>query len=339
MYLTIVLFLLGFVLLIKGADILVDGSSSIARKFGLSSFFIGLTIVAFGTSAPELVVSTLASVKESSGIALGNIIGSNISNTLLILGISAIIAPLVIKKAAVHKEVPFSLLAILAVGILVNDFLIDQIMPNGLTRIDGLILILFFTIFIYYTFGITKTKENIFKKTRFANVARRAVGEIKQATENGIKEYNNSVSIVMIIAGLAGLAIGGKWIVDGAISFAQFWGVSEALVGLTIVAVGTSLPELAASGMAAYKGRTDIAVGNVVGSNIFNFLWVLGLSSIIRPIGYNSVLNIDMLILIGITILLLFLIYIGRKNVLGRWEGATLLGLYACYVAFLIWRG
>jgi len=327
MFLTIILFLLGFILLIKGADIMVDGSSSIARRYGISSFFIGLTIVAFGTSAPELVISTLASVRGSSGIALGNIIGSNISNTLLILGICALIAPLIVKRATVNKEIPFSLLAILAVGILVNDFLIEHISPNGLTRIDGLMLMLFFSIFIYYTFGITREKENIFQKT---------VGELKQDEP---KEYNNYLAIIMIIAGLAGLAIGGRWIIDGAMVFAGILGISEALIGLTIVAVGTSLPELAASAMAAHKGKTDIAVGNVVGSNIFNLLWVLGLSSVISNISYNSILNFDILILISITILLLFLIYIGRKNILGKWEGTVLLGLYVFYLAFVIYRG
>jgi cation:H+ antiporter len=327
MPLTIILFILGFIFLLKGADILVDGSSSIAKKYGISSFFIGLTVVAFGTSTPELVISTLASIKGSSGIALGNIIGSNISNTLLILGICAIIAPLIVKRATVNKEIPFSLLAILAVGILANDFLIERILPNGLTRIDGLMLILFFIIFIYYTFGITKDKENIFQKT---------VGEIKQEEP---KEYSHFTAIIMIIIGLAGLAVGGRWIVNGAITFAHAFGISEALIGLTIVAIGTSLPELAASATAAYKGRTDIAVGNVIGSNIFNLLWVLGLSSTISVIGYNAILNIDMLILLGITILLLFLIYIGRKNILGKWEGSVLLFLYLCYIIFLIYRG
>jgi len=327
MPLTVILFILGFIFLFKGADILVDGSSSIAKKYGISSFFIGLTVVAFGTSTPELVISTLASIKGSSGIALGNIIGSNISNTLLILGVCAIIAPLIVKRATVNKEIPFSLLAVLAVGILANDFLIERILPNGLTRIDGLILILFFIIFIYYTFGITKDKENIFQKT---------VGEIKQEKP---KEYSHFMAIIMIIIGLVGLAVGGRWIVNGAIMFAHALGISEALIGLTVVAIGTSLPELVASATAAYKGRTDIAVGNVVGSNIFNLLWVLGLSSTISAIGYNAILNIDMLILLGVTILLLFLIYMGRKNILGKREGSVLLFLYLGYIIFLIYRG
>lgn len=327
MQLTIILFILGFVFLIKGADVLIDGSSSIARRFGISSFFIGLTIVAFGTSTPELVVSALASFRGSSGIALGNLIGSNISNTLLILGTAAIVRPLLVKRNTINKEIPFSLLAILVVGILLNDFLIDKIVPSGLTRIDGLVLILFFSIFIFYTFGIAREKENIFQKT---------VGEIKAKEP---KEYNNSSAVGMIIIGLVGLVIGGQWIVNGATQFASYFGLTETLIGLTIVAIGTSLPELAASVMAAHRGQTDMAVGTVVGSNIFNFLWVLGLSALIAPIGFNSILNFDILVLIIITVLLLFLIYIGRRNVLGRGEGIILVGLYVLYVVFLVLRG
>lgn len=317
--------IIGFIILIKGADILVEGSSSIARKLGISSFFIGLTVVAFGTSTPELVVSTMASAKGSAGIALGNIIGSNISNTLLILGISAIIAPLAVKKATINKEIPFSLLAIIAVGILVNDFLIDKTVPSGLTRIDGLILILFFGIFIYYTFGISREKENIFQKT---------VGEMREEP----KQHSNLIAVIMIIFGIIALVLGGNWIVNGAMGIATIFGLSEALIGLTIVALGTSLPELAASGMAAYKGRTDMAVGNVIGSNIFNLLLVLGLSAVLAPISFSQSLNLDLIFLIIVTVLLLFLIYIGKKNMLGRREGVVLLLIYAAYLIFLIFR-
>ena len=305
---------------------LVDGSSSIAKRFGLSTFFIGLTVVAFGTSMPELVVSVLASIKGSSGIALGNIVGSNISNTLLILGASAIVAPLVVKKTTVNREIPFSLLAILAVGFLVNDLLIDNCAPNGLTRIDGLVLILFFAIFIYYTFGISHEKDNIFKKT---------VGELKDEP----KEYPRWMAAMMIFGGLACLAGGGQLIVNSATNIAFYFGISEALVGLTIVAIGTSLPELAASVMAARKGKTDIAIGNVVGSNIFNFVWVLGLSSVISPISYDAILNMDFAILFSITIILLFLIYVGKKNILDKREGVALLCLYAVYLVFVVVRG
>jgi len=326
MYIDIFLFIIGFVFLIKGADIMVDGSSSIAKRFGVSAFFIGLTVVAFGTSAPELVVSVMASIKGSTGIALGNIIGSNISNSLLILGVAALIAPLVVKHATIRKEIPYSLLGVLAVFFLANDVLIDHSGPSQLSRIDGLVLVLFFTIFIVYTFGISREKQSILDK---------AIGEM----EEGPKEYNIYTSISMIIAGIAGLTLGGRWIVNGAISFAQIFGISETLIGLTIVAVGTSLPELAASAVAAHKGKTDIAVGNVVGSNIFNMLWVLGLASTIHPIAYESELNIDFGVLFFLTILLLVLIYVGKKNILARWEGVTLLGVYVLYIIFLVIRG
>ena len=327
MFIDILVLVVGFLFLIKGADGLIDGSSSIARRFGLSTFFIGLTVVAFGTSTPELVVSLMASISGNSGIALGNILGSNISNTLLILGVAACIAPLAVKKTTITKELPFLLLSILAVAILVNDLIIDGFNPNGLTRIDGLILVLFFSIFVYYTFGISQEKDNIYQKT---------VGSLR---EQKVKVDSIKFSVLKIIVGMIALTIGGQLIVKGAVAIADVWGMSEALIGLTIVAIGTSLPELAASIMAAKKGNTDIAVGNVIGSNIFNLLWVLGLSSIIHPIDYVLELNIDFVILFGITIILLVTIYIGKKNILGRFEGFSLVLMYLAYMIFVISRG
>lgn len=302
---------------------LVDGSSSIAKKYGLSNLVIGLTIVAFGTSAPELIVSSFASFEGSAGVALGNVIGSNTCNSLLILGVAAVIRPLLVKKTTVNKEIPLSLLAILAVAFLVNDQLIDGAVTSALTRIDGLILVLFFSIFIYYTFGISREDSTILE----------TIGEEK------IETYNVSMSITMVLVGLLGLYIGGRWIVESSMVFAAAFSISETLIGLTIVAMGTSLPELAASGVAAYKGKTDIAVGNVVGSNIFNLLWVLGLSSIISPISYLPELNYDFAILFALTILLLLLIFVGKKNILGRMEGLVLLFLYVFYLIYLIIRG
>jgi len=329
MFVNLTFLILGFIFLIKGADILIEGASSIAKKFGVSSFFIGLTIIAFGTSAPELIVSTLASLKGSAGIALGNIIGSNISNTLLILGASALVAPLVVRKKTIKTEIPFSLLSILAVFILANDFLINKISPNNLSRIDGLILILFFSIFIFYTFGISREKEGLIEKT---------LEEIEEIEEHP-KKMKTFLSIFYIILGIIALAFGGNLIVKGALGISYALGISETLVGLTLVALGTSLPELAASLTAAKKGHTDMAVGNVVGSNIFNLLWVLGLSAVIRNISFSVFLNIDFIILFLITILLLFLIYFGKKNILGRGEGVFLLFIYAFYIVFLILRG
>lgn len=302
---------------------MVEGSSSIAKKFGVSSFVIGLTVVAFGTSAPELIVSALASFKGSEGIALGNIIGSNISNTLLILGVSAIIAPLIIKKATVEKEIPFSLLAVTAVGLMANDLIVDHKFFNELSRIDGYILILFFIIFMYYTFGIRKSG---------------VVEKIQETVHSEVKEQNMYLSVGFVLFGLLFLGVGGKLIVDSGVKIATYFGMSEALVGLTIIAIGTSLPELAASAVSAYKGKTDMAMGNVVGSNIFNLLWVLGVSSLIRPIQFDPLLVTDILVLFFITILLVILIFVGKKHVLSKIEGIVLLGLYVSYIIFLIFR-
>jgi len=326
MFTELIFFIVGFIFLVKGAEVLVDGSTVIARRFGLSSFFIGLTIVAFGTSLPELIVSVVASIEGSNGIALGNIIGSNISNTLLILGVSAFIAPLAVKKATVDKEIPFSLLAIFAVGFLVNDILLENSGPNSLTRIDGLILILFFSIFIFYTFGISKEKEGLIEKTM-------------DGISDDSDKYNNAAAIGMIIVGLAGLYLGGNWIVESGVYFARVFGFSEVFIGLTLVAFGTSLPELVTSAMAARKGKTDIAVGNIIGSNIFNLLWALGVSSLFNPIAFDFYLNIDIVLLIAVTVLLVILIYVGKKNILDRREGIVMVVIYIFYILYLVNRG
>lgn len=325
MFIISLLFILGFIFLIKGADILVDGSSLLAKKFGISNLVIGLTIVAFGTSAPELIVSSMAALENSTGIALGNIIGSNISNTLLILGVVAIITPVVVKKSTVSKEIPLSFLAITALSFLVNDKLIDGASENILSRIDGLILILFFIIFIYYTFGINKIEAN----------------QVDENVENKNPEEETKTykSVFMILAGLVFLYFGGRWIVEGAIYYANIFGLSEELIGLTIVALGTSLPELAASAVAALKKQTDMAIGNIVGSNIFNIFWVLGFSSVIAPISYNQTLNFDLITLACSTLLVLNMIFINRNNQISRNGGILLILIYFSYLGFLIFRG
>ncbi|PIR94893.1 sodium:proton exchanger [Candidatus Falkowbacteria bacterium CG10_big_fil_rev_8_21_14_0_10_37_6] len=315
--LTYILFIVGFVLLIKGADYLVEGSSSIGKRLGLTPLFIGLTIVAFGTSAPELFVNIVASFQGNAGIAVGNILGSNIANILLILGTAALITPLVVQTNTINKEIPLSFLAVVVLGVLVNDVFFDNAAHNILGRGDGFILIAFFIIFMYYAAGMRRAESQ----------------------EMSIKEYKKSISWLMIAGGLAGLGLGSKWIVDGATVIAQQAGFSEALVGLSIIAIGTSLPELAASSVAAYKGKTDIAIGNVVGSNIFNIFWVLGLSSIIRPIEFSPSLNFDILMVVVATILLLIFLYIGKRQVLQRREGYLFLILYLAYIAFLFYRG
>lgn len=312
-----ILLIIGFVFLIKGADFLVDGASSLAKRLGISSLVIGLTIVAFGTSAPELVVNIFASLGGSTDIAIGNILGSNIANILLILGISAAIFPLAVRRGTVWKAIPLSLLAILVVGVMANDILIDGGTFSGLTRIDGLILISFFIIFLYYTFGISKVQPG-------------------DSVRTDIKKKSLAMSFLMIAIGFVGLTLGGKWIVDSAVSIAKSLGLSEAIIGLTVVAVGTSLPELATSAVAAFRKDVDIAVGNVVGSNIFNLFWILGVSSIISPLAFSPVMLRDVMVTIAATMLLFAFMFIGKRRILERWQGVLFILLYFSYITFLI---
>lgn len=314
---TYILFIIGFFFLIKGANLLVDGSASVAKKLKISSIVIGLTIVAFGTSAPEFIVNIFASVQGNSEIAIGNILGSNIANILLILGISAIIYPISAKKNTVLKEIPLSLLAIVILGLMANDMIIDGGTFSGITRIDGFVLLAFFIIFLYYTFGITKSADDIVEKDE-------------------IKIFSYSRAVLFIIFGLAGLVIGGKWIVDGAVKIAEFFNVSQSLIGLTVVAIGTSLPELATSAIAAYKKQSDIAIGNVVGSNIFNIFWILGASAIIRPLPFNVSSNIDIAMTIFASAVLFLVMFIGKKRVIERWQGVFMVTTYVGYVVFLV---
>lgn len=313
------LFIVGFVILIKGADWLVDGSASIAKKLDIPAIVIGLTVIAFGTSAPELVVNIFASAMGSTDIAIGNILGSNIANILLILGISAIIFPLAVKKHTIWKEIPLSLLAALVVGFLANDMLIDKASNSALTRIDGLVLISFFVIFVVYIVGIAR--EGFFEpKTK-------------------IKEIGTGLSFLYILLGLAGLTLGGKWVIEGAVQIATVLGVSQSFIGLTIIAVGTSLPELATSAVAAFKKNADIAVGNVVGSNIFNLFWVLGLSSIIRPLPFEPSMNIDIGMVILASFALFIFMFVGKERFLERWQGVFFVLAYVVYIAFLVIKG
>jgi len=315
------LFAVGFVLLIKGADFLVDGSSSIARRFHISDLVIGLTVVAFGTSTPELFVNLIASIKGDTDIAIGNILGSNIANIFLILGVSSIIYPLSVTKGTVWKEIPLSLLAAVLLGILANDQFIDKSTSSNLTRTDGFVFLSFFIIFLYYSFSIAKSIE----------------GMEEHVPET---QYGSGKSVLFIISGLFGLSLGGKWIVDGAVYMARSLGMSQSLIGLTIVAVGTSLPELATSVVAASKRNADIAVGNIVGSNIFNVFFILGVSSIIRPLPFNNASNIDIGVTITATALLFIAMFTGRKKkLLEPWEGILFIVFYMFYVAYLIFRG
>lgn len=310
--LTYFLFIIGFFILIKGADLLIEGSSSIAKRLKIPSIVIGLTIVAFGTSAPEFVVSLLASVDGHADLAIGNILGSNIANILLILGVAAIIFPLTVKKNTALKEIPLSLLAIVVLGLMVND----RTGFYGLSQIDGLVLLTFFVVFLYYTFSVSKNTKDV--------------------PIEDIKKLGTKKSILFILLGLLGLTLGGKWIVDGAIKIAEIFKISESIIGLTIVAIGTSLPELATSVIAAYKKQTDIAIGNVVGSNIFNIFWILGFSAVIHPIPFNNQANPDILMAIIASVILFLTMFVGKKRTIERWQGIAMVLLYIGYIGFLV---
>jgi cation:H+ antiporter len=318
MLLAISLLLIGFVILIKGADFLVSGSSSIAKKFNISNIAIGLTVVALGTSTPELLVSITSSLKGYNSAAFGNVIGSDNFNSLFILGIAGLIYPLIVQRNTIKYELPFSLLAVVVMFILVNDQLLWQSNVNILSRIDSFILLIVFSAFMFY---IYKTMND--------------QGEVGQETVE-IKTFSNPKSVGFIVLGLGLLVGGGMLVVDNAILIAKTYGLSDKLIGLTILAVGTSLPELATSAVAAYKRNTDIAIGNVVGSNIFNILFILPITGMISPMEYNINLNFDIYILGGATVVLMIFMYTFNRRKLDRWEALILLAGYIAYSLYLI---
>lgn len=308
----------GFVPLVYGADWLVDGGSSLARKFNVPVLVIGLTIVAFGTSAPELAVNLFSASAGSSDIAVGNILGSNVFNILAILGISSLIYPLQIQKSTTWIEIPLTLLSAVVVALLLNDTLVDSQPWSGLGRIDGLILLAFFIIFLAYT----------------GKQARK--GQVQDDLE--IKDRSLPFSLGMVMVGISLLVLGGKLIVDGAVSVARGFGLSERLIGLTIVAAGTSLPELATSAVAAWKRNTDIAVGNIVGSNLFNVFFILGTTAILLPLPLNPAANLDVLVNIGATLLLLAFVFFSKKKTIGRPAGVVFLGSFLAYMIYLVFN-
>lgn len=316
MWLHIILIIAGLVLLQQGAAFFVKGSSGLARKFRVSELAIGLTIVAFGTSAPELVVNSFAAFNSNYDIVFGNIIGSNIFNLFIILTIVAIIAPIKVQSSTAWKEIPFSFLSLLLLFLLANDHFIFRRDISRLSRIDGLIMIAAFSLFLVYVFKQLKT-------------------DTKNSSAEKVKD-RTGVILALIIAGLAGLVFGGKLVLDHAVALAQELGMSEKLIGLTIVAAGTSLPELATSVVAAIKKNTDIAVGNIIGSNIFNVLFILPASSFIRPLVFDPGFNRDLGFIAGGTIVLFFAMYTGKRMQIDRWEALVLLISYAAYIVLIV---
>lgn len=317
MVLNFVLITVGFVLLVKGADILIEGSSQVARKYNVSDIVIGLTIVALGTSAPELIVSIISAVKGNSGIALGNVIGSNIANLCLVLGITGLIVPISIKKGTVWKEIPFCLFAAVLLATMLF-FFNDPAKHVVLLRAEALILIACFIAYLVYMFFAAKEPP------------------LAVADDN---KKSMTTSVLLIIGGLGGLLYGGHLIVSNAVVVAQGFGVSEEMIGITIVAVGTSLPEVAASITSVLKGKHDIAVGNVVGSNIFNTFLVLGSAAAIKPLAVENSLNTDAVLMSAASIFLFIFMFTGKKQKLDRWEAALFLTAYAGYICFAVYRG
>lgn len=314
MAISVVLIVLGFILLIKGADWLVSGASSLAKKHHISDLAIGLTIVAFGTSAPELVVNSIASYQDHSDIIFGNVIGSNNFNLFLILGIVGLIMPITVQSSTVWKEIPISFFAIVIVFILSNSFFLQE--NNVLSRIDGALLLILFILFLFYVYKQMKTE-----KTEF---------------EIATLELSNWKIWGLITIGLAGLIFGGRLVVNNAIEIATNLGVSEKIIGLTIIAAGTSLPELVTSVVAAFKKNSDIAIGNIIGSNIFNLLLILSVSSFIKPVTYNLAFNTDVYMLAGGTLFLFAAMFISKKKKLDRWEAGVLLATFIIYTIYLI---
>jgi cation:H+ antiporter len=307
----------GFAILIFGADFLVSGSSSIAKKMGISNLAIGLTVVAFGTSMPELLVSVQSSLKGYNDAAFGNIIGSNNFNLLFILGIAGLIYPLVVQRNTIKYEVPLSLLAAGVLFLLVNDKMILGSEGNFLSRIDSLILLLFFGGFLLYIYRSMKTTSDY-------------------EEDNSIKIYKTPIALLMTFGGLIGLVYGADKVVENAVAIATTFGLSEKLIGLTILAAGTSLPELATSCVAAYKKNTDIAIGNVIGSNIFNIFFILGVTGMITPLEYKEVMNFDLNVLMSSTVLLMIFMFTLNTRKLDRWEAALMLIGYIVYTVVLI---
>ena len=314
-----VLLIIGFALLIKGADLFVKGASNIATNLRVSPLLIGLTIVAFGTSSPEATVSIVAAFEGSAGVALGNVIGSNIFNITFVVGLTALLNPLKVESETIRKEIPFTLLASVALLVLISDRFLQSFSENLLTRSDGLILLLFFAVFLYYVFEVARKSRK---------------GGLVELDERESTPWK--INILLTLGGLAAIIFGGDLVVNSATKIAIAFGMSETLVGLTIVAVGTSLPELITSVTAAIKKESEIALGNIVGSNIFNILFVLGSASAISPLLVESKIFVDILFMIVLTLILLIF---SRTNYrVGKYEGTVLAIGYILYVVYIIVR-
>lgn len=304
----------GLLLILLGANYLVDGASSIAKKFGLSEFIIGVTIVGIGTSAPEMVVSVLSAIQGKADMAIGNIVGSNIFNTLMILGVTALIAPLTITKNNLRKDIPLNIIVTALLILLGLNFTIFGAGEDKLCRIDGAIML---GIFIWY----------LWSSFRSGN---------KDEEDSDIKIFPTGLAVIMILGGLAGLVFGGRFFVNSATEIAKALGVSDKFIAITIMAAGTSMPELATCIVAALKGRGQLALGNILGSNISNILLILGLSSLITPLSFKGIAIVDVSVMLISAIVILLSVYLFKKKELDRIEALLLLAMEAGYMWYLI---
>lgn len=322
MLLNIFFLILGLVLILAGANALTDGASAIAKRWGVSDLVVGLTVVAFGTSAPELTISFISALNGNAEMAVGNVVGSNIFNVLVIIGVTAMFFPIKIQRGIMTNEIPLVILSALALLAIGNGPLLDSEASPVISRVDGILLLLFFAIFMRYTFSQAKSG-----------------GEPDDpAGESGSKKKAMPLwkAVLWVVGGLAALVYGGDRFVDGASGIAAGLGVSEAVIGLTIVAAGTSLPELATSITAALKGKTGIALGNVIGSNIFNIFMVLGVTATVSPLQFGSIGNLDLLVLTGACLLFWIFGWFFRQRTITRAEGAVLTLAYIAYVGWLV---
>ena len=318
---TYLLLIVGFVLLMIGANYFVKGASNISALLKVPPILVGLTIVSFGTSSPEATVSIIAALNGNDDVSLGNVVGSNMFNTLFVLGATAFIAPLVVNSQTIRKEIPFSFLATITLLVLMADNYLQDFAGNALTRSDGLVLLLIFAVFLYYIFEVARKSRNNLEEPETV---------LEEKDRGWIK------NLVFTLGGLAAIVFGGDFVVKNSTEIALSLGMSEALVGLTIVAVGTSLPELVTSIVAALKKESEIALGNIIGSNIFNILFVLGASATISPIGVNASLFTDVIVLLAFTVIVL--IFALTHYTIGKREGLFLALSYIVYMIYIILR-
>ena len=324
MWLDIVWLILGLVLILYGANLLTDGASAVAKRLGVSDLIIGLTVVALGTSTPELVISVMAAIDGNAPLAVGNVVGSNIFNILMILGVTAVIMPIKIKKSVMSNEIPMVVLSSLILLVMGYSATLDSVPTSIITRTEGIFLLVFFILFMRYMFASARRQKPS------------EVHDPQEADGTRLRQMSGLKSVIFIVAGLGGLIWGGDKFVDGATGIARLMGVSDAVIGLTIVAIGTSLPELATSVVAAIKKENGLAIGNVIGSNIFNVLLILGTAATISPLPFGGVTHTDLWVLTGASVLFWVCGWFFQHRIINRAEGLLMLACYGAYMFYLV---